>query len=168
MLLSKFNTSDYIHQVKARAYTAHVHALTRHFENFRSGQEVSGWREERRLRDIILRRGGSAAGHSAVWQSYTTTAVTVAQLVLHHNQKAPSRQTGRSGRKNITSMTKVPHPTWAPVWSPLPRSRCSLCGYVCSHPPSLKSHMWKHAGDQNYNYEQVNKAINEAISQSSR
>lgn len=47
-------------------------------------------------------------------------------------------------------------------------SRCSLCGYVCSHPPSLKSHMWKHAGDQNYNYEQVNKAINEAISQSSR
>lgn len=46
--------------------------------------------------------------------------------------------------------------------------RCSLCGYVCSHPPSLKSHMWKHAGDQNYNYEQVNKAINEAISQSSR
>ncbi|KAG8437372.1 hypothetical protein GDO86_008172 [Hymenochirus boettgeri] len=46
--------------------------------------------------------------------------------------------------------------------------KCSLCGYVCSHPPSLKSHMWKHASDQNYNYEQVNKAINEAISQSSR
>ncbi|XP_042131410.1 zinc finger protein 507 isoform X3 [Peromyscus maniculatus bairdii] len=45
--------------------------------------------------------------------------------------------------------------------------RCSLCGYVCSHPPSLKSHMWKHASDQNYNYEQVNKAINDAISQSS-
>lgn len=50
----------------------------------------------------------------------------------------------------------------------LEQYRCSLCGYVCSHPPSLKSHMWKHAGDQNYNYEQVNKAINEAISQSSR
>ncbi|XP_055001741.1 zinc finger protein 507 [Sorex araneus] len=46
--------------------------------------------------------------------------------------------------------------------------RCSLCGYVCSHPPSLKSHMWKHASDQNYNYEQVNKAINDAISQSGR
>ncbi|CAK6436547.1 unnamed protein product [Pipistrellus nathusii] len=46
--------------------------------------------------------------------------------------------------------------------------RCSLCGYVCSHPPSLKSHMWKHASDRNYNYEQVNKAINDAISQSSR
>ncbi|XP_069491554.1 zinc finger protein 507 isoform X2 [Ambystoma mexicanum] len=46
--------------------------------------------------------------------------------------------------------------------------RCCLCGYVCSHPPSLKSHMWKHASDQNYNYEQVNKAINDAISQSSR
>ncbi|XP_051018138.1 zinc finger protein 507 [Acomys russatus] len=46
--------------------------------------------------------------------------------------------------------------------------RCSLCGYVCGHPPSLKSHMWKHASDQNYNYEQVNKAINDAISQSSR
>ncbi|CAI5782576.1 zinc finger protein 507 isoform X1 [Podarcis lilfordi] len=46
--------------------------------------------------------------------------------------------------------------------------RCSLCGYECSHPPSLKSHMWKHASDQNYNYEQVNKAINDAISQSSR
>ncbi|KAM5137845.1 zinc finger protein 507 isoform 1-T1 [Mantella aurantiaca] len=46
--------------------------------------------------------------------------------------------------------------------------RCSLCGYVCSHPPSLKSHMWKHASDQNYNYEQVNKAINEAMSQSTR
>ncbi|XP_006887893.1 PREDICTED: zinc finger protein 507 [Elephantulus edwardii] len=46
--------------------------------------------------------------------------------------------------------------------------RCSLCGYVCSHPPSLKSHMWKHASDQNYNYEQVNKAINEAILQSGR
>ncbi|XP_029140714.1 zinc finger protein 507 [Protobothrops mucrosquamatus] len=46
--------------------------------------------------------------------------------------------------------------------------RCSLCGYVCSHPPSLKSHMWKHASDENYNYEQVNKAINDAISQSSR
>ncbi|NP_001084678.1 zinc finger protein 507 L homeolog [Xenopus laevis] len=46
--------------------------------------------------------------------------------------------------------------------------RCSLCGYVCSHPPSLKSHMWKHASDQNYNYEQVNKAINEAMSQSSQ
>lgn len=28
--------------------------------------------------------------------------------------------------------------------------------------------MWKHASDQNYNYEQVNKAINEAMSQSSR
>lgn len=28
--------------------------------------------------------------------------------------------------------------------------------------------MWKHASDQNYNYEQVNKAINEAISQSGR
>lgn len=28
--------------------------------------------------------------------------------------------------------------------------------------------MWKHASDQNYNYEQVNKAINDAISQSSR
>lgn len=50
----------------------------------------------------------------------------------------------------------------------LEQYRCSLCGYVCSHPPSLKSHMWKHAGDQNYNYEQVNKAINEAISQSGR
>lgn len=49
-----------------------------------------------------------------------------------------------------------------------PRRRCSLCGYVCSHPPSLKSHMWKHASDRNYNYEQVNKAINDAISQSSR
>ncbi|KAG7266302.1 hypothetical protein CRUP_005341 [Coryphaenoides rupestris] len=47
------------------------------------------------------------------------------------------------------------------------RWRCSLCGYVCSHPPSLKSHMWKHAGDQNYNYEQVNRAINEAMTQSS-
>uniref|UniRef100_A0A8C3C5M6 Zinc finger protein 507 n=1 Tax=Cairina moschata TaxID=8855 RepID=A0A8C3C5M6_CAIMO len=46
--------------------------------------------------------------------------------------------------------------------------KCSLCGYVCSHPPSLKSHMWKHASDQNYNYEQVNKAINDAILQSSR
>lgn len=46
--------------------------------------------------------------------------------------------------------------------------RCSLCGYVCSHPPSLKSHMWKHASDRNYNYEQVNKAINDAISQSGR
>lgn len=64
----------------------------------------------------------------------------------------------------------------SPTWSALTllssslfvSSRCSLCGYVCSHPPSLKSHMWKHAGDQNYNYEQVNKAINEAISQSSR
>lgn len=51
---------------------------------------------------------------------------------------------------------------------PPPRYRCSLCGYVCSHPPSLKSHMWKHASDQNYNYEQVNKAINDAISQSGR
>lgn len=48
------------------------------------------------------------------------------------------------------------------------RCRCSLCGYVCSHPPSLKSHMWKHASDRNYNYEQVNKAINDAISQSGR
>lgn len=28
--------------------------------------------------------------------------------------------------------------------------------------------MWKHASDQNYNYEQVNKAINDAISQSGR
>lgn len=46
--------------------------------------------------------------------------------------------------------------------------RCSLCGYVCSHPPSLKSHMWKHASDRNYNYEQVNKAINDAISQSGK
>ncbi|XP_003937358.1 zinc finger protein 507 isoform X1 [Saimiri boliviensis] len=46
--------------------------------------------------------------------------------------------------------------------------RCALCGYVCGHPPSLKSHMWKHASDQNYNYEQVNKAINDAISQSGR
>ncbi|XP_071296384.1 zinc finger protein 507 isoform X3 [Agelaius tricolor] len=50
----------------------------------------------------------------------------------------------------------------------LEQFKCSLCGYVCSHPPSLKSHMWKHASDQNYNYEQVNKAINDAISQSSR
>lgn len=28
--------------------------------------------------------------------------------------------------------------------------------------------MWKHASDQNYNYEQVNQAINDAISQSGR
>uniref|UniRef100_A0A8C9EZB3 C2H2-type domain-containing protein n=1 Tax=Pavo cristatus TaxID=9049 RepID=A0A8C9EZB3_PAVCR len=58
--------------------------------------------------------------------------------------------------------------TFKCISSPLLFLRCSLCGYVCSHPPSLKSHMWKHASDQNYNYEQVNKAINDAISQSSR
>ncbi|XP_078400522.1 zinc finger protein 507 isoform X1 [Cetorhinus maximus] len=60
------------------------------------------------------------------------------------------------------------HPQEQQVVQLLEQYKCSLCGYVCSHPPSLKSHMWKHASDQNYNYEQVNKAINEAISQSSR
>ncbi|XP_059507677.1 zinc finger protein 507 isoform X2 [Stegostoma tigrinum] len=60
------------------------------------------------------------------------------------------------------------HPQEHQVVQLLEQYKCSLCGYVCSHPPSLKSHMWKHASDQNYNYEQVNKAINEAISQSSR
>ncbi|XP_042196294.1 zinc finger protein 507 isoform X2 [Callorhinchus milii] len=60
------------------------------------------------------------------------------------------------------------HPQEQQAVQLLDQYRCSLCGYVCSHPPSLKSHMWKHASDQNYNYEQVNKAINEAISQSSR
>lgn len=60
------------------------------------------------------------------------------------------------------------HPQEQQTVQLLEQYKCSLCGYECSHPPSLKSHMWKHASDQNYNYEQVNKAINEAISQSSR
>ncbi|XP_072926229.1 zinc finger protein 507 isoform X1 [Hemitrygon akajei] len=60
------------------------------------------------------------------------------------------------------------HPQEQQTIQLLEQYKCSLCGYECSHPPSLKSHMWKHASDQNYNYEQVNKAINEAISQSSR
>ncbi|XP_069757844.1 zinc finger protein 507 isoform X2 [Narcine bancroftii] len=59
------------------------------------------------------------------------------------------------------------HPQEQQTVQLLEQYKCSLCGYECSHPPSLKSHMWKHASDQNYNYEQVNKAINEAISQSS-
>ncbi|XP_051884613.1 zinc finger protein 507 isoform X2 [Pristis pectinata] len=60
------------------------------------------------------------------------------------------------------------HPQEQQTVQLLEQYKCSLCGYECSHPPSLKSHMWKHASDQNYNYEQVNKAINEAISQSNR
>ena len=30
--------------------------------------------------------------------------------------------------------------------------RCNMCGYVCYHMPSLKSHMWRHSSDQNYHY----------------
>lgn len=70
---------------------------------------------------------------------------------------------------SLTQFYKVFIWTWTNALNPeFLFSSCSLCGYVCSHPPSLKSHMWKHAGDQNYNYEQVNQAINQAISQSSR
>ena len=30
--------------------------------------------------------------------------------------------------------------------------KCNMCGYVCYHLPSLKSHMWRHSSDQNYHY----------------
>ncbi|XP_005426307.1 zinc finger protein 507 isoform X4 [Geospiza fortis] len=82
--------------------------------------------------------------------------------------KCPSQKLFRCDVCDYTSTTYVGVRNHRRIHSSDKPYRCSLCGYVCSHPPSLKSHMWKHASDQNYNYEQVNKAINDAISQSSR
>ncbi|XP_014737642.1 PREDICTED: zinc finger protein 507 isoform X2 [Sturnus vulgaris] len=82
--------------------------------------------------------------------------------------KSPAQKLFRCDVCDYTSTTYVGVRNHRRIHSSDKPYRCSLCGYVCSHPPSLKSHMWKHASDQNYNYEQVNKAINDAISQSSR
>ncbi|KAL9839412.1 zinc finger protein 507 isoform 1-T1 [Geothlypis trichas] len=82
--------------------------------------------------------------------------------------RCPSQRLFRCDVCDYTSTTYVGVRNHRRIHSADKPYRCSLCGYVCSHPPSLKSHMWKHASDQNYNYEQVNKAINDAISQSSR
>ena len=35
------------------------------------------------------------------------------------------------------------------------RHVCHLCGYACRHTAALKSHMWRHASDENYSYHQV-------------
>ncbi|XP_036689478.1 zinc finger protein 507 isoform X5 [Balaenoptera musculus] len=100
----------------------------------------------------------------------STTYVGVRNHRRIHNSDKPYRGCVRlldcSPNKKVSS-----HPDGGPDFTEDKKKKekiCSLCGYVCSHPPSLKSHMWKHASDQNYNYEQVNKAINDAISQSGR
>uniref|UniRef100_S4RDM1 C2H2-type domain-containing protein n=1 Tax=Petromyzon marinus TaxID=7757 RepID=S4RDM1_PETMA len=44
--------------------------------------------------------------------------------------------------------------------------RCVLCGYVCSFAASLKAHMWRHASDQNYDFQRVNRDIGNAVATS--
>uniref|UniRef100_K7FJL2 Zinc finger protein 507 n=1 Tax=Pelodiscus sinensis TaxID=13735 RepID=K7FJL2_PELSI len=88
--------------------------------------------------------------------------------VLHTGNKSSVQKLYRCDVCDYTSTTYVGVRNHRRIHNSDKPYRCSLCGYVCSHPPSLKSHMWKHASDQNYNYEQVNKAINDAISQSGR
>ncbi|NXA45574.1 ZN507 protein, partial [Nothocercus julius] len=89
-------------------------------------------------------------------------------ILFHIGNKASVQKLYRCDVCDYTSTTYVGVRNHRRIHNSDKPYRCSLCGYVCSHPPSLKSHMWKHASDQNYNYEQVNKAINDAISQSSR
>ncbi|NXA16094.1 ZN507 protein, partial [Sapayoa aenigma] len=90
------------------------------------------------------------------------------RILFHAGNKSSVQKLYRCDVCDYTSTTYVGVRNHRRIHNSDKPYRCSLCGYVCSHPPSLKSHMWKHASDQNYNYEQVNKAINDAISQSSR
>ncbi|XP_061421682.1 LOW QUALITY PROTEIN: zinc finger protein 507 [Lethenteron reissneri] len=46
--------------------------------------------------------------------------------------------------------------------------RCVLCGYVCSFAASLKAHMWRHASDQNYDFQRVNRDIDAATALAQR
>ncbi|XP_066493586.1 zinc finger protein 507 isoform X2 [Tiliqua scincoides] len=101
----------------------------------------------------------------------STTYVGVRNHRRIHNSDKPYRcRVCDFATTNMTSLKchMRRHPQEHQAVQLMEQFKCSLCGYVCSHPPSLKSHMWKHASDQNYNYEQVNKAINDAISQSGR
>lgn len=116
-------------------------------------------REHRKLSD-----SGSSAGDDM----QLCTEETEEQFSQEGGSKSSMSKVYRCDICSYTSPTYVGVRNHIRIHTSDKPYRCSLCGYVCSHPPSLKSHMWKHASDQNYNYEQVNKAINEAMSQSTR
>ncbi|XP_040185430.1 zinc finger protein 507 isoform X1 [Rana temporaria] len=116
-------------------------------------------REHRKLLD---------SGSSASDDAQLCTEETEESFSLEGGNKSSMTKVYRCDVCSYTSPTYVGVRNHIRIHTSDKPYRCSLCGYVCSHPPSLKSHMWKHASDQNYNYEQVNKAINEAMSQSTR
>ncbi|XP_036922325.1 zinc finger protein 507 isoform X1 [Sturnira hondurensis] len=147
--------SHAVHHCKARLYPCRRCAEAFHYKS----QLRSHERERHGLPDSL-----SAAASS---EPRLPRDVAEVKCTQEENKPAASKQY-RCDVCGYTSTTHVGVRNHRRTHSSDKPYRCSLCGYVCSHPPSLKSHMWKHASDQNYNYEQVNKAINDAISQSGR
>ncbi|XP_072013953.1 LOW QUALITY PROTEIN: uncharacterized protein [Amphiura filiformis] len=97
--------------------------------------------------------------------SYTSAPVNGVRnhMKFHSNDKpykCPHCDFRGAYPQSLRSHMKA-HQTYTPNQSEtFDQFKCKLCGYICNHLPSLKSHMWKHASDPSYNYDVVNDAIN--------
>ncbi|NXX95313.1 ZN507 protein, partial [Centropus bengalensis] len=157
---SKDLESHMIHHCKTRMYQCKQCEESFHYKSQLRNHE----REQHSLPEIF-----SATSNKLMLSSDADEREALKRCLLPHiGSKPPVQKLYRCDVCDYTSTTYVGVRNHRRIHNSDKPYRCSLCGYVCSHPPSLKSHMWKHASDQNYNYEQVNKAINDAISQSSR
>ncbi|NXE68285.1 ZN507 protein, partial [Calcarius ornatus] len=155
---SKGLESHMINHCKARMYQCKQCEESFHYKSQLRNHE----REQHSLPDLF----STATANKLIVSNEADDREVMAFVPL--GSKCSSQKLFRCDVCDYTSTTYVGVRNHRRIHSSDKPYRCSLCGYVCSHPPSLKSHMWKHASDQNYNYEQVNKAINDAISQSSR
>ncbi|NWR17802.1 ZN507 protein, partial [Emberiza fucata] len=155
---SKGLESHMINHCKARMYQCKQCEESFHYKSQLRNHE----REQHSLPDLF----STATANKLIVSNEADDREAMAFVPL--GSKCSSQKLFRCDVCDYTSTTYVGVRNHRRIHSSDKPYRCSLCGYVCSHPPSLKSHMWKHASDQNYNYEQVNKAINDAISQSSR
>ncbi|NXJ73201.1 ZN507 protein, partial [Trogon melanurus] len=156
---SKDLESHMINHCKTRMYQCKQCEESFHYKSQLRNHE----REQHSLPDIF-----STAASNKLIVSNEVDEREGTWILFHTGNKSSVQKLYRCDVCDYTSTTYVGVRNHRRIHNSDKPYRCSLCGYVCSHPPSLKSHMWKHASDQNYNYEQVNKAINDAISQSSR
>ncbi|NWS75384.1 ZN507 protein, partial [Crotophaga sulcirostris] len=157
---SKDLESHMINHCKTRMYQCKQCEESFHYKSQLRNHE----REQHSLPEIF----STATSNKLVVSSDADEREGTYRVLFHVGNKPPVQKLYRCDVCDYTSTTYVGVRNHRRIHNSDKPYRCSLCGYVCSHPPSLKSHMWKHASDQNYNYEQVNKAINDAISQSSR